>query len=199
MISSDTAARPVWSRLVIVPAAIFAVTFGLTGCIPGDPGSGSTSPAPSATGTSSGSPTPSESESESPSPEPAPPAPPSLSASDVENIQESISSGNTAALEGYLTNPVHIAFARSGLVENTDPFTAIGYLDQLAGSSGWDWSVDAPSLAIWRASAFTGTWFPEGAIIGKAATGQVISFVVLGDHITDIYVALNASLLDDSM
>jgi hypothetical protein len=118
-----------------------------------------------------------------------------LTADDVENIQESISSGNTAALEGYLTNPVHIAFAASDLTGNVTPVEAIGDLDFLADATGWDWAVDAATIATWRESAFYGNWFPDGSIVGHAASGQVISFVVSGDTVSAIYVAGSADLL----
>jgi hypothetical protein len=178
------------ARLLVIPAAI---AIALAGCATGNAtlnpsGSPSGSPSESA----SASPSPSATDA---SPTPAATVGPQLSASDIENIQESISSGNTAALEGYLTNPIHIAFAASDLNDTVTPVQAIGDLDFLADATGWSWSVDATTLASWRASANYGTWFPDGAIIGHAASGQVISFVVAGTVVTAIYVAASTDLL----
>ena len=178
------------ARILAVPTAL-ALAVTLVGCMPGS-GTPSTSSSPTASDSSSA---PSESPSASPSASPseAPAPTPSLSPSDIQNIQESISSGNTAALVGYLSNPVHIAAANSDLIDDVTPDVAAQDLEFITTGTGWNWNVDATTLATWRSSAAFGSWLPEGAIIGHAATGQVVSFVVTGDRISSIYIAGDAS------
>ena len=186
-----------FARVLVAPTAV-ALAVTLAGCMPG--GGGNT-PAASNTVSTSASPSdssiaPSDSPSASASEAPAPA--PSLSASDIQNIQESISSGNTAALVGYLSNPVHVAAAASDLIEDVSPDVAVEDIGFITSGTGWSWNVPASTIATWRASAYYGTWFPDGAIIGLASSGQVVSFVVTGDHITTIYVAGDVSVLTDA-
>lgn len=172
---------PVSRPAVLIP--LVALTVTLTACTPGTPeASGSTtspvSVAPSAT------PTPDDSET----PEPAP--------ADLRaDIIDAMSSGNTAALEGYLAPSVHITYAASEVEGDvTDRARIIDNLSNATSPSAtWNFSLSSAVIDNYRNNP--GHYpsyvddFPDGAVVGKSSENKVISFAISAGLITRIFIA----------
>ena len=121
-----------------------------------------------------------------PSPSATPAPDPTMSANDRQNVAESISSGNTAALEGYLANPVDVLICASGGIASRTPGQAVGDLAYLNGSSGvWDFALNAPTIASYQASSYA-QYFPDRAIVGRTSDNWVITLVSVGAKIGTI-------------
>jgi hypothetical protein len=138
---------------------------------------------------------------ESVTPEPvetteAPVEPVGLSDEDYENLRASIESGNTAALEQYLTNPVNFIIAASECCGPLTPLEAISGLDYISAAVGpWSPTPDA-ELAQFRAGFYV-DYFPEGAYVIQSSDADpyVVSFSITGEQVTGMFVAGGASLL----
>jgi hypothetical protein len=170
--------------------AAVVIVLALAGCTPGGGPSSTSSPSTSST------PTASETPSESPEPE-ATVVAPSLDAADLENIADSINSGNTAALEGYLTDPIVVIYAASECCGPLTPLDAITSLDYLTNATGpWTFPTPEGTIDTYRAG-FYAQYFPAGAYVGTASGSDpfVISFTIVDDKITTIFVSAGASLL----
>lgn len=118
------------------------------------------------------------------------------SASDLENIEASITSGNTAALEGYMAPKVMVIIAASeGLGERT-PAQAVSDLEYLDDADDpWDFSLPAATLKKWGNGDYK-QYFPSDALVGKSADDMVISFTFNNaGKISGIFLAANADLL----
>ena len=167
-------------------AAVALLALALVGCTPDDP-----------------TPTPSETvkPTESVTPEPvetteAPVEPVGLSAADYENLHDSIASGNTAALEQYLTNPVNFIIAASECCGPLTPLEAISGLDYISAAVGPWTEPSAAVLAQYRAGFYV-DYFPEGAYVIQSSDADpyVVSFQITGEDVTGIFVGGGASLL----
>ena len=179
------------NRTATTLTAAAALMLVLAGCTPGG------EVGPSSSSSSSSTPTPSETASESPEPEETVVARPSLGASDYENIADSINSGNTAALEGYLTDPTNVIYAASECCGPLAPFDAITSLDYLTNATGpWTFPTPEGTIDTYRAG-FYAPYFPAGAYVGQSSDSDpfVISFTIVDDKITGIFVSSFASLL----
>ena len=167
-------------------AVVAFVALALVGCSPDDP-----TPTPSETVTPS----------ESITPEPtvtteAPAEPVGLSADDYDNLKASIESGNTAALEGYLSSPVNFIIAASECCGPLTPLEAISGLDYLSGATG-PWAIASESLvAEYRAGSY-GEYFPEGALVllSNDTDPYVVSFSTEGKQVTGLFIAGGESVL----
>lgn len=172
-----SALRPI--ALLFVPG--LALTVGLlAGCTPDAP----TPPTP----------TPDASSSTTPVPEPTETAAgdavdPAMRA----NIVDAISSGNTAALEGYFAPSVHVTYAASEYEGDvTDHLLLINDLSDVTSLTAvWDFALPDSQIATYRNSA-GGSYtedFPAGAIVGRSSDDKVISLVVSGGLITRILIS----------
>lgn len=153
----------------------------LTGCGPGaEPES---TPTGDATETSTSTPAPEPTGSETPTPPPGP----TLSAADRENIRDAISSGNTAALEGYLSDPVTVILMSSECCWEISAADAVAQLMYVTDAPGpWDWAIPAATIAEWRTNEYYGDLFTGDDITGRAADGTIINFGIVGDRVTTI-------------
>ena len=102
------------------------------------------------------------------------------SATTISNIEASITSGNTAALEGYMATSVNVVYVGamgSGAQTPTQAVTSISSFIS-SDTSSWDYnfSLSASTLSSYVKSANYGKYFPSTAVVGKAANSQVISF-----------------------
>lgn len=118
------------------------------------------------------------------------------SASDLENIEDSISSGNTAALEGYMASKVNVIMAASECCGSRTPSQAISDLNYIeAGTDPWDFSLPAATIAAYQAGYYS-SYFPADALVGKSANDYVVSFTFDSNgDIDGIFMAINADLL----
>ena len=169
--------RKSWPWIVLLTLLLFAA-IGVVVWLQIGAGAPDTAPTPTH-GTSTNS-------SAAPSPSATPSPEPMMSASDRQNVAESISSGNTAALEGYLANPVDVLICASGGIGSRTPEQAVGDLAYLNGSSAvWDFALDAPTIASYQASSYA-QYFPDRAIVGRTSDNWVITLVPVGAKIGTI-------------
>jgi hypothetical protein len=105
------------------------------------------------------------------------PAPTAPSTAELDNIKASITSGNTAALEGYMPSSVNVVIAASGHAVTDTPTQAISELDYLSpgGTNTWDFALPAATLNGYQAG-FYKQYFPASALVGKSSDGHVVSF-----------------------
>ena len=169
--------RPVVAALVVLT---------LAGCTPDEP-----APEPSNTITPV--------ESVTPQPEPtteAPVEPAGLSDADYENLHDSISSGNTAALEGYLSNPVNFVIAASECCGPVTPLEAISGLDYISAAIG-PWTEPSPAVLAQYRAGFYVDYFPDGAYVIQSSDADpyVVSFAITGEQVTGVFIGGGASLL----
>lgn len=98
-------------------------------------------------------------------------------AADVENIKASITSGNTAALEGFMAAKVNVIFAASeGLGERTAS-EAVGDITSFISdaTAPWNFALANPELSGYQAGSYK-MYFPSNAVVGKSANKKLISF-----------------------
>lgn len=125
------------------------------------------------------------------------PEPTGLSDDDYANIAESISSGNTAAIEGYLANPVNFIIAASECCEPLSPIDAIGGLDYAAGATGpWSYPVPEATVDGYR-DGFYADYFPDDAFVMMSSDADpfVVSFDIEGEKIVGVFISAGESLL----
>lgn len=123
---------------------------------------------------------------------------PVITAALKENTAAAISSGNTAALEGYMADSVNVVIAAS---EKTGAETAaqavadLAYLD--AGTDPWDFDLAAATLTTYK-NGFYGQYFAtDSTIVGQSANNYVVSFGVNASGKIDVvFMAVNADLLE---
>ena len=119
------------------------------------------------------------------------------SASVAESIKSSVTSGNTAALEGYMAASVNVITAGSegvGIKTPTQAATSVSTFITGA-TSPWNFSLTASILSSYGNGAYK-QYFPSTAIVGKSANNKVVSFSF--DHsakINTVFLAANESLL----
>lgn len=114
-----------------------------------------------------------------------------------ENIEDSISSKNTAALEGYMASQVNVVFAASekgGKVTASQAVSDLDYVNSNA-EGPWDFSLSTATLDSYKAG-FYKSYFEEPAIIGKSDNDYVVAFHLnSGCKIDVVFVAASAELL----
>ena len=155
----------------------------MTGCVP--------TPAPPSPAPDGSTPTPTAVE-ETPVVE----EPVGLSASDIDIIVAALDTDNTAAIEGYLADPVNVILAATeccGPITPTEAISTLAYVSDAA--SPWT-ATPETTVNTYRAGFYVDS-FPAGALVLSSADADpyVISFVVTGDHITQIFISNSATLL----
>ena len=100
------------------------------------------------------------------------------SASTIENIEASITSANTAALQGYMASSVTDVYAASDTIPPKTPADSAADIatfvtDQITGV--WSFPVDAATVATYRQGSY-GQYFPSIAVVGSSTRHRVISF-----------------------
>jgi hypothetical protein len=122
-----------------------------------------------------------------------------LSDADYLNLSESISSGNTAALEGYLADDVSVIIAASECcmgMSVVDSLNALAYLNDAPGP--WTFPTDPAEVATFATGSYS-QYFPEGAYVGNSSGEDpfIVSFTIVGDKVTTIFMSAGASLLTE--
>jgi hypothetical protein len=167
---------------LVVGAVVVAV---ISGCSP---------PAPEAS--SSASPAPSASEA---SASPSPSVTPSPSAVDDtaarESLADSISSGNTAALASWVTNPVMVTIAATEFSEPRTPDQAAGDVNYVVDlSATWNFALPEATIDSYRAGSYS-AYFPPGVLVGLSNTGSVIAFTMTAGEASAIFMCIDELLL----
>lgn len=97
------------------------------------------------------------------------------SATVLGSIKDSITSGNTAALEGYMASTVKVIIAASEGVGDRTPVQAIGDLNYVMAGGTWDFALPAATLSGYQAGDYK-QYFPSTALVGLSSKKYVISF-----------------------
>lgn len=120
----------------------------------------------------------------------------SPSAAAIQSIKESITSDNTAALEGYMASTVKVIIAASEGIGDRTPVQAIGDLKYLdSATDPWDFNLNATTLASYQTGDYK-DYFKSNSIVGKSANNYVISFNFdSAGKINGIFMSVNADLL----
>lgn len=115
---------------------------------------------------------------------------------DKENIIASITSGNTAALEGYMAASVHVVIAASEGVFDHTPTEAIADLNYISSAiEPWDFEHDEATLTDYASGDYK-DYFHDNSVVGVSADLMVVvfNFDSNGD-ISEIFMAVSADLL----
>ncbi len=114
----------------------------------------------------------------------------------LENIQASITSGNTAALEGYMASTVDVILAATEAYGEQTRTQAVGDItDFISGESGWDFTLPASVLSSYGKGGY-GQYFTNIDVVGKSANGKVISFLFdCNSKISTVLLVSNEDLL----
>ena len=152
--------------------------------------SSSQTPTPVPTDTSSAE------ETAEPATTPASSTPVTISAALRENIEAAINTMNTAALEGYMTDPITVVLAASEKGQPVTPTQAVIDLDYLSGATApWDWDLSEATLTSYK-NGFYGQYFPDNSVVGKSANDYVVSFTVNSSNkISTVFITGSADLL----
>jgi hypothetical protein len=188
--SRSTPARFLRSAPLLV--AVVLAVLALTACdpasvLPGPSGSPSASESPTASGSPTPDPTPTGSSGTVVSPEM------------TQNLADAISSGNTAAVEGYLADPTRVVIAASEADGPQSPVDAVLSLDYVQPGVGfWDFQLDPQIVDTYAANPYYGEFFPDDVIVGRSDTGAVVAFVPsASDRIATIFMSIDESLIID--
>lgn len=119
-------------------------------------------------------------------------------ASAVENIKAAITSGNTAALEGYMAPSVNVIYAASdGLGQRTAANAVSDITSFISNPAGAAWSFDVPAsvLSSYGQGSYK-QYFPGTALVAQATDTRLlsISFDCNGKIATALLVANESSL-----
>lgn len=118
-----------------------------------------------------------------------------VSQEQIDNMIDAVGSGNYAALEDYLANPVKVIIAASEGLGDRTPMQALTDLKYLDDSGTWNFDLPAATLAAYRAGDYK-QYFPTKAIIGKSSEGKVVAFGFNSEaKINLIFLAANEDLL----
>lgn len=117
----------------------------------------------------------------------------------ISNIQDSITSGNTAALEGYMAASVNVVTAGSGGSAAKTPTQAVTDITSFISpdTMSWDYNFSLPAsiLSSYGMGSY-GKYFPNTAVVGKATNSKVISFSFdCNGKINTVFMAANETLL----
>jgi hypothetical protein len=112
-----------------------------------------------------------------------------------ESLADSISSGNTAALASWVTNPVMVTIAATEFSEPRTPDQAavdVGYVVDLAAT--WNFALPEATIDTYRAGSYS-AYFPPGVLVGLSSTGSVIAFTMTAGEASAIFMCIDELLL----
>lgn len=96
----------------------------------------------------------------------------------TDNIEASVTSGNTAALEGYMASNVTVILAATEGIGEQTPAQAVKDVTDFIGDitkSSWDFNLSASVLSSYGKGSYK-QYFPNNAVVGKSSDSKVISF-----------------------
>lgn len=115
----------------------------------------------------------------------------------IESIKSSITSGNTAALEGYMAASVNYILAASEGIGPTTAASAVSNITSFISdaTSPWDFALSDAVRAGYANGGYE-QYFLADSVIGKSADGKVISFSFDCDaKISTVFVAVSDELI----
>lgn len=118
------------------------------------------------------------------------------SAATIENIESAITSGNTAALEGYMAPSVNVIIAASEGMGARTPAEAVTDLKYISKATDpWHFNVDNNTLAKFAKGDYK-EYFNSTTLVGISANNMVIAFNFDSNgKINGIFMASNSTLL----
>lgn len=118
------------------------------------------------------------------------------SASDLENMKDAITSGNTAALEGYMADSVTVIYAASEGVGPQTPAQAVADLDYISdGTAPWNFALPSATVTAWASGSYSAYISTDG-LVGKSANNYVVAFKFdSAGKISSIFMTNNVGLL----
>jgi len=113
-----------------------------------------------------------------------------------ENVIASITSGNTAALEGYMASSVHVVIAASSGVFDRTPAMAVTDLQYLdSATDPWNFALSTATLTAYGTGHYK-DYFKSNSVVGKSADGKVVSFNFNdAGKINGVFMSASADLL----
>lgn len=121
-----------------------------------------------------------------------------LTASTIENITASITSKNTAALEGYMADSVKVVIAATEASFDRTPEKAIEDLKYVINATApWDFALNAATLDTYKAG-FYKDYFKDNSIVGVAADKKIVVFNFnCAGKINGVFMAISSELLTE--
>lgn len=118
------------------------------------------------------------------------------SAATLDSIKDSIISGNTAALEGYMASSVKVVYAASEATGERTPAQAINDLKYLSSATGpWNFSLDKTTLDAWAAGDYK-EYIVATSLVGRSSNGYVVIFNFNSDaKISGIFMSASSDLM----
>ena len=116
----------------------------------------------------------------------------------LDSISAAITSGNTAALEGYMASSVNVIRAATGAPTNgartpAQAVTDVAYVKD--GTAPWNFALPSATIANYQSGSYS-QYFPTSAYVGKSANNYVISFQFDSQgKINGVFMSLDASML----
>lgn len=127
--------------------------------------------------------------------EPTPSVDPAEVAAARENLAASISSGNTAALASWVTDPIRVTIAASEFSELLSPFEAAAQADYVVDlAATWDFALPDATIDHYRAGDYSG-YFPDDVLVGRSSTGAVVAFAMTGARASAMFLCIDEQLL----
>jgi cytoskeletal protein RodZ len=113
------------------------------------------------------------------------------------NTIAAIKSGNTAALEGYMTDKVLTVLAASEGLGSVTPAASINHITSFISDAEAPWDFElAETTLVGYGSGDYAHYFPSGAIVGKSANDKVIAFLVnSAGKINTVFTVTSADIL----
>ena len=120
-------------------------------------------------------------------------------AAEIESIKASITSGNTAALSGYMAPSVNVILAATEGVGPSTPAIAVSTISTFISNDNksWDYNFALPAATLKTYSnGGYKEYFPDSAVVGKASNGKIIAFSFdCNGKISTVFMAVSAELL----
>ena len=116
----------------------------------------------------------------------------------IENIKASITSGNTAALEGYMATDVTVILAATEAYGSQTSKQAVSDITSFisGAKSPWDFLLAASILSSYGKGGY-GKYFTNIDTVGKSADGKIISFLFdCNGKISTVFMSSSEELLN---
>ena len=101
-----------------------------------------------------------------------------LTQTQIDNIIASVGSGNYAAIQSYLADPVKVVIAASEFSKDLTPVKAIAELKYLdSAKDPWDFNLPATTIDKYKTGDYK-QYFTGEVLVGKASDGKVVAFTI---------------------
>lgn len=118
-----------------------------------------------------------------------------------DNIKDAVQSDNTAALEGYMANPVKVIIAASEFGASRTPSQAVTDMAYITSSSGWDFGLPVATISSYLTGSYGSgspgvNYFNSTTYFGKASDDKLVAFNFDScAKINQVFMSVSADLL----